>query len=73
MAKWDYSFKRFRDRINLATTEDALDELFDLLDELGQADIIKTSEYMALSELIDRRHNRLFVEELFDGQRKARF
>lgn len=73
MAKWEYSFKGFKDRINLATTEDALEELFDLLDELGQADIIKASEYLALSELIDRRSNRLLVEELFDGQRKERF
>lgn len=73
MAKWEYSFKGFKDRIDLAGSEEALDDLWDLLDELGQADVVKASEYLALSELIDRRFNRLLVEELFDGQRKERF
>ena len=60
----EFSFKAFRERTNLANSEDALEELEDHLDELAQADIIKASEYMALLDLLDRRRNRLFVEGL---------
>ena len=62
MAKWEYSFKAFKDRISDANSEEALEELSDLLEELGQADAILASEYMALDHLLDRRLERLPME-----------
>lgn len=62
MAKWEYSFKAFKDRISGASSEEALEELSDLLEELGQTDAIPASEYMALDHLLDRRLERLSLE-----------
>ena len=55
--------KELKQRIKSAETEKELADLSDLLDELGQADMIAASDYRDLDFLIDDRLDRLVMED----------
>lgn len=60
--KRKYSFESIRARIKQAETEDELEMVSDLVDELAQCDLITSSKYCELEYLLDDRLSTLILE-----------
>lgn len=60
--KRKYSFKSIQARIEQAETEEELELISDLLDELGQFDGLKASEYRELDFMLDDRLSTIVLE-----------
>lgn len=58
------TFEEFEEKIQRANCEEELEELSDLLDDLGLANLITASEYMTLDDMIDRQPDIISEEAL---------